>query len=149
MTEVEQRNINREFFKSAIKRQMMRCTTKEHYKAGVFTMDTKMSIVTDIVKEIAQNDFAEYLMENKPIRISQYTTEVFFKNGSIFRVVKTTMNSRGCKFNDIIYDSLTEDEVVSMIILPCLMPYYTNNYENNEMGIDGVRPNARLIECEI
>lgn len=149
MTETEQRNINREFFKSAIKRQMMRCALKERYKAGVFTMDTKMSVVADIVKEIVLNDFAEYLIENNPIRISRYETEVYFKNGSKFRVVKATNNSRGCKFNDVIYDSMTEDEVVSAIIFACIVPYYTNSYENDELGTDGVRPNARLIECEI
>ena len=147
MTELEQLNINREFFKAAIKRQIMRCIEKDYYKAGVFTLDNKTTIVTDIVKEIIQNDFAEYI--NIHIRTSQYITEVLFENGSTLKVVRGSDNARGYKFNDIIYDSIIENHVVSMIILPRLIPYYIKNYDNNEFRIDCTRLNMRLVECEI
>lgn len=67
MLEVERKNINREFFKSAIKRQMMRCVTKERYRAGVFVPSKKMNAVTEIVKEILEEDFTAYLVKNNPI----------------------------------------------------------------------------------
>ena len=51
LTELEEKVVNYEFLKAAINRQMMRCTNKEHYKAGIFISDGgKLETITDIIK---------------------------------------------------------------------------------------------------
>lgn len=145
MTEAEQKVVNNEFLKSAIKRQMMRCASKERYRSGIFIVDeNKKKLLDDIIKDYSEKIFTEYLVEKYPIKISRYGTEVYFKNGSTLRIVKAIENSRGNKFHDIIYDSNVENNIVSMIVLACHVPYYTTNNENDE-----VRSYERIVECDM
>ena len=150
MTELEEKVVNYDFLKAAINRQMMRCMNKEHYKAGIFISDGgKLGTVTDIIKELVENDYVKYLSDNHPVRLSAFETEVVFNNGSTLRTARGNENSRMCRFHDIIYDSEISNEIVSMVIYPIHVPYYTNDYENNNNGTDGVRPNMRIVECII
>lgn len=150
MTELEEKVVNYQFLKAAINRQMMRCTNKGHYQAGIFISDGgKLETVTDIIKELIESNYFEYLSDNHSVRFSAFETEVVFKNGSVLRTARGNETSRMRRFHDIIYDSEISNEVVSIVIYSTHMPYYTIDYENDKIDTDGVRPNMRIVECTI
>ncbi len=140
MDESKIREINREFLQASIKRQIMRCITKERYKAGLFVTLTKAMRIREIVGEILDDvsiyDYVKYY------RVSSQELRVDFKNRSFLKLVLPNNSARGNKFNDIIIDYAIDTDIKDNVCMASLLPYYPdiNDLKNEE---------PTYLECEI
>ena len=90
------------------------------YKCGVFVKYCKnIKYVSDQVYEIIHEDDCIERM----IRRSDMT-EIYFKNGSHLKILPTTDNARGRRWNGVIIDSEIDREIQNCIILPKIIPRY-------------------------
>lgn len=84
-------------------------------------------IKREIVGRILKNIIPQYKLQR--LRIDSMEMQATFLNGNSIRVVRVNDSSKGCRFNGVIVDSDTEQEVIDYVILPHLMPLH------NEDGI--------------
>lgn len=95
------------------------CQEQNRYRCGIFvTSQAKREIVGKVIKDI----IPQYKLQK--LRIDSMVTEATFLNGNTIRVVMANDRSRGCRFNGIIVDNDTEQEVINCVILPHLMPLH-------------------------
>lgn len=118
----------------ALKRQMQLCRTQKRYKCGVYVAsETKREIVMDVVSNIVP-------IYNRSIQIrkSQTCSEAIFSNGNMIKIVSVNNGARENRFNGIIIDNMIDSKVVDTIILPYLMPLYSEEgfYEKNDNPLD-------------
>lgn len=105
------------------------CQEQNRYRCGIFvTSQAKREIVGKVIKDI----IPQYKLQK--LRIDSMVTEATFLNGNTIRVVMANDRSRGFRFNGIIVDSDTEQEVINCVILPHLMPLHNEDgmYNRND-----------------
>lgn len=96
---------------------MQFCEKQKRYRCGIFvTSQVKREIVGDVIKYI----IPQYMLQR--LRIDRIETEATFLNGNTIRVVMANDSSRGHRFNGVIVDRDTEQEVINCVVLPHLMP---------------------------
>lgn len=102
----------------ALERQMDFCKTRIRYKCGVFVSSREKR---DMVMEVISNIIP---VPNRSIQLRKSLTqaEVFYGNGSAIRIVYTSENARGCRFNGLIVDNEINNNIVDTVILPYLIP---------------------------
>lgn len=120
----------------ALEKQMQLCRTQKRYKCGVYvTSETKREIVIDVISNIVP-------IYNRSIQINTSSTcsEAIFSNGNMIKIVFANNGARGNRFNGIIIDNMIDSKVVDTIILPCLMPLYSEEgfYEKNDNPMERV-----------
>lgn len=116
------------------------CKEQNKYRCGIFvTSQVKREIVGSILKNI----IPQYKLQR--LRIDSMMTEATFLNGNTIRVVMANDSSRGHRFNGVVVDSDTEQEVISCVILPHLMPLHNEEgmYKRND------NPQNRFIMVNI
>lgn len=103
----------------AIRSQMRFCLEQNRYRCGIFvTSQIKREIVGKVIKDI----IPQYKLQK--LRIDSMATEAIFLNGNTIRVVMANDSSRGYRFNGVIVDGDTEQEVINCVVLPHLMPLH-------------------------
>ena len=148
LEEKRDRLIQYDFMKSAIKRQIMNCINIEHYNAGIYVVTKqKINNITDTIKEIiSEMSLNDYLVDDRtPFVITPNEATIYFKKGSRIRIVPATECARGCKYNDIIYDHMIEDEIIDNIVIPSYIPYM--RLELNWVNKDRII--FKTVECEM
>ena len=149
MEEIRDRLIEYDFFISSMKRQMMNCVNKPHYKAGIYVDNWKKSkFILDRIQDILKEySWEECLCEKHAIRNQQNEIKIIFKNSSSIIISKASICTR-YRFNDVIYDHQITDNDVIGIILESPVPYC--DYSANPIIKDeSTRTLFRLVECEM
>ena len=123
LEEEKNKLIEYNFFVSAIKRQIMNCVNKPHYRAGIYVKDSeKLAPILNRIKDIiSEYYFEKYLYESNPYRgYPQNELKVLFNNGSSIIIFKSSECTR-YRFNDVIYDHKIENKIVNGVILESLV----------------------------
>lgn len=64
------------------------------------------------------------LLQVKIIKINRYSCEVRFHNGSLIYLRHASESIRGRRANIILYDSRVDNEIVRLVLAPCLCQYW-------------------------
>lgn len=150
MEEEKSKLIEYNFFVSAIKRQIMNCVNKPHYRAGIYVKDSeKLAPILNRIKDIiSEYYFEKYLYESNPYRgYPKNELKVLFNNGSSIIISKSSECTR-YRFNDVIYDHKIENKIVNGVILESLVNHCDYSC-NPPIKDEETRELFRLVECEM
>lgn len=110
--------------KEALKEQIKYCHELERYRCGAYITDSKKKdFIIDILKELLKQDDRVDKVIN-----GQYDTVVYFKNGSFIKIIRACENARGHKNHGAIIDNEIEREILNCIILPTLIPRWSDKH---------------------
>lgn len=100
---------------SAIQYAFMICSEKAHYKSGIYCsdLDTK-NLVENHIKSLCES-YSDDVLRTVFRRSDTY---VMFKNGSILKVLSASDNSRGQRFNLVIFDKEINKIILDHVIRP-------------------------------
>ncbi len=150
MEERKDKLIEYDFFVSAMKRQIMNCVNKSHYRAGIYVEDSeKLASILDMIKDIiSKYSFEEYLYKSNPYRVYPGNElKVLFNNGSSIIISKSSEYTR-YRFNDVIYDHKIDNKIVNGVILESLVNRCDYSY-SPPVKDEETRELFRLVECEM
>lgn len=126
----------------ALQKQMNFCEMKNNYRCGIYiTTEANKDIVMKVI-----DNLLPAINRNVEVRNNQCESLVKYPNGSIIRILRANNNARAQRFNGAIIDSNIyhiNQEIINMIILPCLIPL------KSETGvcIAGDNPRNREYYC--
>lgn len=125
----------------ALQKQMNFCENKEKYKCGIYVENPqRIKIVANVISNLLP--FPNRRVE---LRMNQYDAEAKWQNGSIIRIMNTSENVRGQRFNGVIIDNDLDNEIIDCIIMPTLKPIIIN-FEKYE---DFKEVNKRIFTVSI
>lgn len=117
------------------------CENKEKYKCGIYVENPqRIKIVANVISNLLP--FPNRRVE---LRMNQYDAEAKWQNGSIIRIMNTSENVRGQRFNGVIIDNDLDNEIIDCIIMPTLKPIIIN-FEKYE---DFKEVNKRIFTVSI
>ena len=121
------RNTNREYLYTTVRKQIANCIVNEHYKAGIYTSNvSNLETISDMFRMII-TEYEDYLKDVRPVIVSKNGIEIYFKNGSYIIGRKICEGQRARRFNDIIYDSRIDRDIVNCIISPMFVRYHPDD----------------------
>jgi hypothetical protein len=139
-------------FVDSLESQMLFCVNEPVYRCGVYLkyIDEEYFVnnakfICEIVKDMC-NENELYNDNIDCIRYSKYDSCVRFKNGSFIKIIRTSDNARGHRFNGIIIDNKISIREKNDYIYPYLIPLRDN--DNGLLKKDD-KPFDRIFTCDI
>ena len=139
-------------FVDSLESQMLFCIIEPGYRCGVYLkyigenfFVNNVKFVCEIVKDMC-NKNEIYNDSIDCIRYSKYDSCVRFKNGSFIKIIRTSDNVRGHRFNGIIIDNKITTGEKNDYIYPYLIPLRDNNsglFRKDDKPLD------RIFVCDI
>ena len=112
----------------ALQKQMNFCENKEKYKCGIYVENPqRIKIVANVISNLLP--FPNRRVE---LRMNQYDAEAKLQNGSIIRIMNSSENVRGQRFNGVIIDNDIDNRIVSCVIMPTIRPIRVFNEETDK-----------------
>ena len=104
------------------------CENKEKYKCGIYVENPqRIKIVANVISNLLP--FPNRRVE---LRMNQYDAEAKLQNGSIIRIMNSSENVRGQRFNGVIIDNDIDNRIVSCVIMPTIRPIRVFNEETDK-----------------
>lgn len=107
---------------------LTRCYENSRYRAAVvFTLRSSFKLFVDEVRGTYVTEAIPGVERVVPVsaRVSQHqnSLRIQYENGSIIEAFVINPNSRGKRYNEIIYDEDVDTELLRQILQPMLIPY--------------------------
>ena len=112
-----------DLYDTNIRKAIDTCIEKDGYRVGIACMAKNIEIESKILHDILHDtDNIEQYVQ-KFIR-GRDRCEVWFKNGSIIRIINASTSARGYRVNSLLIDTKIPSEVVRCVLMPFLVKYY-------------------------
>jgi|GEM_PF-4974134 len=139
-----EKDVNRQFLKAALIKQIYNCCDKPYYKAGILISNKdKTKLIDGVLSAIISRHFSKRLKQRR-YTVSDY--ELKFDNGSSFKIVLGTSTARGNRYNDLLIDKELNNEVRFDIGYAKIIPYFK---DINTLETDDNNPEERVVVLKV